>query len=111
MQPGRARDAGSRDRVVIDPCPSKSVARNRLGSVVMSPSAVTIGVETESRSQPSRVDAADKRDRDHQDQRRAERAADHRDVNRSQIEIDGCPTIAAATPARAPRATATTRTS
>ena len=45
---------------VIEPWPSSSVARNRLGSVVMSPSAVTIGVDTESRSQPSRVDAADK---------------------------------------------------
>src|SRR5580765_3056816 len=46
--------------VVIEPCPSKSVARNRLGRVVASPSAVTIGVETESRSQPRRVDAADR---------------------------------------------------
>ena len=46
--------------VVIEPCPSRSVARNRLGRVVTSPSAVTIGVETESRSQPRRVDAADR---------------------------------------------------
>src|SRR4029453_14252878 len=38
---------------------SRYVARNRLGSVVMSPSAVTIGVDTESRSHPRRGDRTD----------------------------------------------------
>ena len=33
---------------------TRNVARNRLGRVVMSPSAVTMGVETESRSHSSR---------------------------------------------------------
>src|SRR4029453_13256226 len=39
----------------------RKVARNRLGSVVMSPSAVTIGVDTESRAHPRREERAENR--------------------------------------------------
>src|SRR3954451_9591425 len=80
---------------------TSSDARNRQGSVVMSPSAVAIGVETEARSQPRRVDAAAsgtliaKTSTDPSAPPRTEI------VSRSQIETDGCPEIAPAARASA----------
>ena len=49
------------------------------GSVTMSPSAVTMGAETESRSHPRRCDSTASPTVHHQDEHRAEHAADDRD--------------------------------
>ena len=75
---------------------TSSEARNRHGSVVMSPSAVTIGVETESRSQPNRVDAADNAIVIARISAEPSAPPITEIVNRSQIEMDTCPEIAPA---------------
>src|SRR3954451_9538088 len=75
---------------------TSSDARNRQGRVVMSPSAVTIGVETESRSQPRRVDAADSATVIAKISTDPSAPPMTEIVSRSQIEIDGWPEIAPA---------------